>query len=78
MLWNIEPTIIAPCSSLMICLNFCSRTSKHQYGNSKMPEYREKQSNIIHKLQLPRFTPKSIIIFILKMCQPKTYHYIFL
>lgn len=23
MLWNIEPTIIAPCSSLIICLNFC-------------------------------------------------------
>lgn len=22
-LWNIEPIIIAPCSSLIICLNFC-------------------------------------------------------
>lgn len=24
MVWNREPTIIAPCSSLIMCLNFCS------------------------------------------------------
>ena len=29
-LWNREPTIIAPCSSLIMCLNFCSLAKMDQ------------------------------------------------
>ena len=37
--WNNEPTIIAPCSSLIISRNFCSKHTKVYHKISKKTNY---------------------------------------